>query len=378
MVRTIKTYLLLVTFLFWGTCIGQKKQSVDSLIKVSTLEIYDNPERVIELGNRIASDSLYDIDTRIKALLMVSKAYSSKRDYQSSLSYALKAKSLMPKTNNALIHINIADRIAIQYHQLGIFDKAIEALNESEKLSLKYPVKDSVYLSLGTNYAIRGFIYREQLNCEIAIGYFNRSISEFQKVNNSSVLTNRSIVIYNKGNCYILLSDYNQAKANFIESIALADKVGAQSLKAFSLKGFAEVLTLEGDYNQAIENLEKAREISEQVGDLILNREIFKGLSHNFLALNDLEKYQLYNKKFLELELQIKESERASISSSIEDSNLTLKKAFDQKKPKYIYMVFGVMLLVFIIFVLLFFNEKNTRKRVKTLLKEIEKLQNTK
>jgi|SRR5690554_2118240 len=367
-----KMYLFFVVFLFSSMCIGQKKQSVDSLIRVGTIEIYDNPEKAIRSGMQIASDPLYDVDSRIKALLMISNAYSSKRNYQSSLVYALKAKSLIPETNNLLIHISIFDRIAVQYHQLGVFDKAIEALNESEKMCFKYPVKDSIYASLGINYAIRGFIYREQLNCEIALGYFNRSLSEFQKTNSFSAKTNQSIVIYNKANCYVLLGDYQQAKTHFSESIALADKGGAQSLKAFSLKGFAEVLTLEGSYNKAIEILKEAQEISEQVGDLILNRELYRGFSHNFLALNNLEKYQLYNKKFLDLNLQIKESERGSVSNSIENSHLSFKKTFEQKKSQYLYMTSGVILFAFLLLLFLFFHRKTTRKKVKTLLDEIQ------
>lgn len=370
-----KMYLLFVMLLLSSICIGQRIQSVDSLIRIGTVEIYDNPEKAIKLGMKIASDSLYDVDSRVKALLMISNAYSSKRDYQSSLAYALKAKSLVPKTNNQLIHISVFDRIAVQYHQLGIFDKAIKALNESEKMCFKYPIKDSVYASLGINYAIRGFIYREQLNCEIALGYFNRSLSEFEKASTISANSNQSIVIYNKANCYVLLGDYQQAKAHFLESIALADKGGAQSLKAFSLKGFAEVLTLEGSYNKAIETLKEAQEISEQVGDLILNRELYRGFSNNYLAINDLEKYQLYNKKFLDLNLQIKESERGSVSNSIENSHLSFKMAFEQKKTQYLYMILGVIILMFLILLFLFFRRKTTREKTKSLLSQIQMLQ---
>lgn len=372
--KVLNKYVLF--FLLCTVCYSQPKQSVDSLIRASTIEIYENPEKVIESGIKIVSDSLYDIDTRIKALLMISSAYSSKREYQSSLNYALKAKTLLSKTNNPLMRINVLDRIAVQYHQLGIFDKAIETLNESEKLCINYPVKDSIYASLGINYAIRGFIYREQLNCEIALGYFNRSISEFQKVKSSSVQVNQSIVIYNKANCYVLLADYKKAKDKFIESISLAEQMEARSLKAFALKGYAEVLTLEGQYSEAIKTLEEAQQISIQVGDLILNREIFRGLSHNFLAINELEQYQLYNKKFLELDLQIKESERASVSSSIEDSNFNFKNGFEQKKAEYIYMISGVVLLIVLTLIVCYFNKTNTQKRVNRFLEKIKEAQN--
>lgn len=365
--------IIFVLFLYGAPLvIAQKSQSFEDLIKIGTLEVYDNPKKAISIGSQIAFDSLNNIDQRIKGMLLISKAYSSKRDYQSSLSYAIKAKELLTRTNDPLIHISVIDRIAIQYHQLGIFDKALDALNESEKLSLSYPIKDSVHLSLGNNYAVRGFIYRDQLNCEIALGYFNKSISEYKKIDNSSIKANWSIVLYNKGNCHILLSDYQKAKENLIQSVRLADEISAQSLRAFAQKGLAEVLTLEGKYEEAILVLEEAKKSSDKVGDLVLNRGIYRGLSQNYLALNNWEKYQEFNSLHLELQLTIKESERTTISNSINDSVHNYRTSFEQKKPTYLYGIFGMILACIMVVFSIYLSERNTKKRIKTLLQKIK------
>ncbi|MFA7445202.1 MAG: tetratricopeptide repeat protein [Flavobacteriaceae bacterium] len=354
-----RTYsLVFITFFAWN---------------LGAQSIYEAPDKVIEKGNRMLENP--DVTTRIEGLILISRAYSSKRDYQKSLEYALEAKSLLSKTDNVLSYIKVMDRIAIQYEQLGIYDKAFETLNEYESLCLEYPVADSVRRYLGNNYLVRGFVYKNQLNCEIAIGYFNKSISEYLKINTKQINANLSIATYNKGNCYIMLSDYQEAKANFTESADFADKVLAKSLKAFAYKGLAEVYTLEGSYTQAIELLDHALEISDNVGDLVLNRGIYEGLSQSYLAIDNMEKYQLYNAKFAETQDEIRTSERQSVDDSIRVYEETLQTQLQQDKPRFVYGVTAVLLGCFLLLGLIVFNEKRTRKKVNSLQKQIEILQ---
>lgn len=359
MKRFFKIYY--IVFIIFYTC------------NLQAQSIYGDPDKVIESGSRMLENP--DINKKIEGLIMISRAYSSKRDYQKSLEFALEAKSLLSKTDDVLSYIKVMDRIAIQYEQLGIYDKAIETLDEYESLCLKYPVGDSVRRYLGNNYMVRGFVYKNQLNCEIAIGYFNKSISEYQKINNTRIHTNLSIATYNKGNCYLLLSDYQAAKINFTQSAEYADKVLAKSLKAFAYKGLAEVYTLEGNYTEAITLLDDALEISNNVGDLVLNRGIFEGLSQNYLAIDNMENYQIYLTKFIQTQEEIRTSERQSVDDSIKVFSETLQAQLEQEKPRFTSIISVVILGCILLLVLLVFNEKRTRKRLDLLQKQIETLQ---
>lgn len=106
--------------------------------------MYENPEKVISTGLKIIQLSKNNIDLKIKAYKLVSDGYSSKREYQKSLKYLIKALELLPKSEDKLLKISIDTKAGIQYHQLNIYQSAITYLDRAEKMCLEYPVKDSV------------------------------------------------------------------------------------------------------------------------------------------------------------------------------------------------------------------------------------------
>lgn len=367
-------FLISIFFIAKSNCFGQDEKKFDSIIKATVVEMYVNPDKVIKIGKNIVSKST-DVNTKIKAYKLISDGYSSKRDYQKSLEYVIKANNLISQSDDKLLKILITNKVGIQYHQLKIFDKSIQYLDESEKLCLEYPTRDSVRLLLGTNYTVRGFIYKEKLNCDIAIAFFDKGINELKQSKEEDTKSGKlSIAKYNKGNCYILLSEYDLAIKSFEEAIFDAKKTNALSLQAFALKGLAQVYTLEGKYNQAISFLKEAEGISSDVNDLVLNQEIYKGLSENYLAKNDMEKYKISQVKYLQTQQRLKESERKSISDLITEKEKEINTKIENDNPSY-YMGFIIFLCLIgiIIFVLYY---KKSKLEIEKLDKDIKLLQN--
>src|SRR5690625_7273517 len=94
---------------------------------------------------------------------------------------------------------------------------------------------------MGNSYAIRGFVYRNQLSCDVANDYFNRALHAYSIYDDERSKGNQSVVAYNKGNCFLSLNQLDSAKVNFVLSENLAIKNRAKSLQSFALKGLAEV-----------------------------------------------------------------------------------------------------------------------------------------
>lgn len=353
-------------------------QDIDSILKASTVKIYDNPNESIDLGLSIFENTDYSIKIRTRALMLVSLAYTSKRDYQKALEYIVKADEFSKDLNNKVLQIQILFRTGILYQQLKIFDKSIDYLEKTEQMALLYPVKDSVGKYLANSYTVKGFIYKDNLNCDIALEFFEKGIREYKKLKNIEINTNLSIVYYNQGNCHTLLSEYEKAKTSFNQSITHAKLENANSLIAFAKKGLAEVYTNEGNYAEAVQLLETALETSKGVGDLILNSSIYNGLFENHLALNNWENYQKYYDLYSQTQLEIKTSERNSVSDSLdkneteqEEKLATLHKQFKQKIIWAVVIILGVIILVI-------FLERKNRKSIKTLKNKIKNLQNQK
>ncbi|WP_218141450.1 tetratricopeptide repeat protein [Flavobacterium terrigena] len=357
---------------------AQSKKNYDSIIKEGTALMYENPDKAIALGNQIIKEAKDNTDIKIKTYKLISDAYSSKRDYEKSILYVNKASQILHLSNDKLLKIIIYNKMGIQYEQLKIYDKSLQYLDQSEQLILEYPSKDSIHYYLGVNYVVRGFIYKEKLNCDIAIDFFDKGISSLLKSKSKSPNSPISIAKYNKGNCHLQMLEYSKAKENFLDAIKFAKKANANSLHAFALKGLAEVSTKEGKHAEAINFLNNAKQISAQVNDLVLNKQLYKGLAENYLALNNWDNYKKFHNLYLSTQKLIKENERKSISESLKEKKSELNLKFKNSLPKfylaYIAIFFTIILLVF---AFLYFI-KLKKKEISALQDQINTLQNLK
>ncbi|GHC60108.1 tetratricopeptide repeat protein [Ulvibacter litoralis] len=347
---------------------------LDSLINVAHLKVYEDPMSAIKMGEQIFNEASI-AKTKINALMLISNGYLSKREYEKSLEYSLKTREFFDEIDDPKVKISVLNNIGMQHQQLLIYDKAIENLDEALKWAEKVTHKDSIASILGTNYAIRGFIYREQMSCDIALNYFNKSISEFKKALKvkKTMNANLSILNYNKGNCELQVSQIDSARVNFNKSIKYAKVINANSLYAFAKKGLSEVYTIEGNYNQAINELNEALKVSDSVGDLVLDQGIYKNLSDNYLAINNQAQYQLYFGKYSKTQKQIRKKERSTINSSITSLLEETKLQINQKKKEL--QKLQIVLLILIVFSLLFLSNRiiKSRKNYKKALKNLEK-----
>ncbi|REE25083.1 tetratricopeptide repeat protein [Winogradskyella pacifica] len=356
----------------------QQTSEIDSIIERGHERVYENPDESIELALSIYENSEYTVKTKVKALMLVSLAYTSKRNYQKALESIVKADELSKTLDDTVLQIEILFKTGILYQQLKIFDKSIEYLEKTEKMALLYPDREAVSKYIANSYTVKGFIYKDNLNCDIALEFFDRGIAEYQNVKNEEVNTNLSIVYYNKGNCYTILSEYEKAKESFNKSITYAKLAKANSLIAFAKKGLAAVFTVEGEYQTAISSLEAALKQSKDVGDIVLNSSIYKGLMENYLALNQWANYQKYYELYANSQLDIKIAERNSVSDSLgENENQRNESLINlQKQTSNRFKIF--LLLVIAIFVSVFFIDRKNRKTIALLQNKIETLQNQK
>ena len=331
---------------FFISQIGYSQKEVDSILKIANKQIYENPDEAIALSQEALKNTTITVRNKINSLLTISTAYSSKRDYEKASEYVVQINELIPKLNDEVQKMNILNRIAAHYQELQIYDKALEYLDESLVLIEKYPIQDSVQTYLGYNSILRGFIYREQTNCDIALKYFDDAIKAYIKTTRRQPVMNAnlSICFYNKGNCLLALNKIEQAKENYLKAIEYAKIIDAKSLIAFGKKGLAEAESVQGNYKEALSLLNDALTISKDVGDVVLNRGIYEGLANNYLALGDWENYKIYQEKYLAIKKANKISERKTINQSL--INLTENKA---KEIEQLRSFFRPVQIIFII-----------------------------
>lgn len=367
------TYICLVIGFISLVVTGQQKEQV-SIIDYAYKLVYENPDKAIEVALAFYNDPETTVNYKVNALLCISTAYTSKRDYEKSLEYIIAGTKYFADIKDEKIKINMLNKIAGQYQNLKIYDKAIEYLDESLIIIEKYPRQDSIQVFLGYNYILRGFIYREQMSCEIALKFFDKAIEAYDKtlVDNPIMNTNVSVAYYNKGNCHLILDKIEAAETSFTLSMAHAERIGTPSLIAFAQKGLAEVKTRQGYYDEAITILKIALNSAENVGDLILNRGLYDGLSNSYLAINDWENYAVTRAKFLELQQETKNSERNSINQSLLNITQERAKEIEQFQRVYDPIQYGLIGLIIVACFLLIRFVYLSEKRLKSLEKQLK------
>ncbi len=352
---------------------SQDSLSANSILVRADVLVYENPNLAIQSALKVYNEPSVSAANKINALTIISRSYTALRQNQKALDYILKANELVDETNDAYQKINIYNIIGNQYQQLKIYDKAINYLDKSLALSNSYSEKDSIPKLLAYNYATRGFIYREQLSCEVAITYFDRAITEFKKTLRYKMMNaNVSIIYYNRGNCYITLGNYNSAKQDFETSIEYANQVEAKSLIAFAQKGLAEVLTLQGNFTKAIATLNNALEISENAGDLVLHQGLYNAISKNYLAIGDLDNYKNFQQKYTSTQNAIAKNESKTIDRSI----VNLAKIAVHKRTKieqtYFWILVSVSILILLIIFIIIRDFFKFEKKIKRLTQSLK------
>lgn len=372
--HTYRKFALLIAAICCCLFVLKAGSNENLLFDSAAVYVYDNPEKAIEIAEQLITQNSERPEIQIRALMILTNAFATKRDYQHSLEAALRAKELVASLKNPVLEFGILIKLAAQYHSLGVNGKALQVLDESDKLFESVKNKDSLLFDMGSNYAIKGFIYSGQLGCDIAIDYFDKAIgfytSSLEKQQKISL--NTSVVLYNKGNCQISLNRLDSALAHFNESRRLVSHIDANTLQAFPMKGIAEVYTLEGKHEAAIEVLFDANTIAGGAGDLELNAGIYKGLADNYLALHQWEDYLYYDRLHSETLQELKISERNTINNILQlykDEISTKEKIAGWK---FMVIILGVGIIFLWLIYAIISSEISFTKKLSTLKSQIE------
>ncbi|SEV96745.1 Tetratricopeptide repeat-containing protein [Chryseobacterium wanjuense] len=367
--------LILLLFLGFQNSFSGQKISDDSLMKKAQLEIYDNPEKAINIGKSLLKKEK-DVKKLIAIYLLLSTANIAKRDFDISLKYILKAKELAQKTNDPKTQTTVLVSVAIQYQQMELFSKSLETLDEADQYLSKLPddTREKHFETARIN-AIRGMIYKSQSNSEIALEKFLKSVEHFEKIGQKkSTYANMSVVYYNIGYCYLNLNQNDKAEQAFLQSIHYAQENQAKSLEAFALKGMSELYKQKREHQMALNLLIKAENLCKNTGDLILNEGIYKEMADNYLAMGNQNLYQVYNKKYFEMHFQRTQNELNSINQSIDNHNKETFLKSEELKRRHYYLIASVIgfgtLVIAILLILIF----KIRKENKKYHKEIQQM----
>ncbi|MCD0479905.1 tetratricopeptide repeat protein [Chryseobacterium sp. LC2016-29] len=374
-------HVFLLLFLLCTVSVSGQKTPDDSLsiiIKKANQEIYNNPDNVIKIGEKLLKKEK-DTKKLIRIYLLLSTAGFAKRDFDESLKYIYKARELAKKTNDPKIQTSVLMTAAMQFQQMDLLSKSLETLDEVDKYLAELPEDLSLkHFETARSFALRGMIYKSQANPEIALQEFLIAIKNFKKVpDQKTTFYNQSIIYYNIGACYITINEPNEAQKAFQRSIDIARLIKANSLEAFALKGMSEIPKQKHQYQAALDLLLEAEKLSKNIGDLTLNEGIYKEMADNYLAMGKQNLYQIYSKKYLETRLKREQNELSSINHALDIHNLESQKKSKDMITRYHIFILATLLSGAFVFGLFFYFVLKIRKRNQRDQEEIKKLFNS-
>lgn len=373
----MKKLLFLFLFLFTGTVIFTAQKKSELLKKRASSLIYEQPDEAISMASELLKTEK-KVDEIADLYMMISNAYIAKKNNDSSLFYNLKAKNLITKTTLPTTKIKILNSVAVQYQQMELYEKALKSLDEAQEMTNQFSPKDTLYLyNSGFINNTRGIIYRNQANPDLALEKFNRAAQSFQKLRmDKKNGANLSITYYNMASCFMDLSQLQKAYTYFKEAEKYAKIFDDTILTAYNLKGQAEIFFLRNQYEESLKLLYSAEKLAEPFGDLVLNGEIYTLLANTNLALNQIEQFQLYNRKSQDIQKTLEHDELRSFDRYLNAQNLEQQEmtaAISKQFTLYNWtaIILSTLLLGFLTKKISDLNKKNRRR--KTLMETLTK-----
>ena len=364
------------TFCLPTNLLSQVKNNKAEIKKANDV-VYEDPNASIKIAFSLLKKEK-NTDEIANLYMIISNAYIAKRDVDSSLYFIMKTTNLI--NSDALIKtkIRILNSVAVQYHQMKLYDKSLETLDKAKEFYLQLPPDDTARnYNFQFNNLIRGMIYRSQSNPEMALEKFSEAVNYFKKLpkkkGNSS---NISVILYNMGYCYMELNQNAKGKYYFMEALKYGQLAGAKSIEAYALKGLAENLYVTGHYTESLNLLQKADYLAKSVGDLVLNEGIYKLMGGNYLALNHWEKYQFYSDRVLNLKQEKEKKDQKSLNRYMNLQTSETQEKINSASTKFIIyqvLLLGTSAISVFFLVRLFLRHKRNNKLLKN---KIEKLMN--
>ena len=348
---------------------------MDSLRDRAKSIIYEQPDETISIALKLLKSEKKS-DEIAHLYMLISNAYIAKRNNDSSFFYILKAADLIKTETSPLTKIRMLNSIAVQYQQMELYDKALETLDEAFQMTEKLTGKDRFFNS-GFIDAVRGMIYREQSNPDLALEKFKLADENFRQMHlDKKNAANISIIYYNIGYCYIDLSQFKNAFDYFEKSEKFAKTAQAKSLEAYALKGLGESLFLTQQYAESRKVLYRADELALPVGDLVLNEGIYKLLANNNLILNNFADFQKYNNKYLEVQKNLKQNELKSLNRYLDTQNAKEHEdsvAIGKRYLIYEWIVAFVSLLISVVFIKNIYGFYKSNRRQRKIIESLTK-----
>jgi len=332
---------------------SQSYEKIDSMIMQADMMIFNDPDSALEMSNKI--EPLAKNSDRLSSLLLVKGgAYSAKHLSADALKYGFEAYSIAEKSKDSTMMIKSLGFIGNQYYILQFGKKAINYLDKAEKLINMQPDIAAVHHINANIYFMKGLNYKDNLDSNFAIKYFDKAIQEYQKSEDPKrSIINMSIVEIQKAYCLMDINQLDDAEKLFLKVLQTTNKQKMTDIQSFTKIGLATLYDRKKEFVKANKLLMETQKEIGQTSNINMLVEVFDALSQNYLHQNNAEKYYYYSRKYAEITNQKELIDSQSISQLLKKTNENYSRENNLNERKFwLYLIFIIsfssLILIFL------------------------------
>lgn len=177
--------------------------------------------------------------------------------------------------------------------------------------------------------------------------------------------------IYNeKGFCFLEKNVLDSAKVAFETSLKYAVNGDYSLLNSESLSGLGRIHYLNKDYQKAEEKFNEVAKLIKTKNVENVNPIVFKFISDNYYALNDIENYTHYLNIYKQKTSSDISAKKKSVNEIIDKKTIQYKDE-QENNTKYWVVISILLVALFILLAVVIFQISRTKQKIKKLKEEI-------
>lgn len=334
--KAVGIFLIFISVLFCA-----QKPTEKTLAEIDRISL-ENPDSAIVLINRIESQ-LQNTNFKSRLLLSKGNAFSLKHLSSESLNSGFEAYEIAGKAKDSLMMINSLSFIGNQYYIIKMNSEALNYLTKAEKLIDRISGNKQLNYINANIFFVKGLIYKDKLDPNFALEYFNKAIDNYKKTDSEKSSYNMLITLIQKAYSLGDLNRVGEARKILELTIISSEKNNLKEVGNYAKIALATIATKSGDYEESNKILLEVEQKLDQKENSLMLLEIDEAMTSNYFLTKDLENYKVYSQKYEKSLLENEMKEAKSISDiSVVNNNLIEK----EKKESYRY--FLLFLLIFI------------------------------
>ncbi|WP_312768262.1 hypothetical protein [Epilithonimonas sp.] len=346
----------LLNILFLFVCLTAFAQTTENKqLKLATDLLFSNPEKSAKISEKAFAEAR-NYNDKIKALSKLVNAQMVLGDISQVINNSGLGIRLSKEKNDTINQIRFLSMLGNQYQQLNMNTDAKKNLDDAENLINTVHLPQSLLFITGNVYNVKGIVFKNELNCEFAVKYFNKALEVYNKLPYEKVVvTNKLLIDIQKAVCLEALGNSKEAESIY-RSILNGDTRGIGYNKYYASLGLADIYLKRKEYDAAYKILESVNINEFNHYDAELTSLFYKLKAQSSYWRNDSKSYLYYFEKYNQNNREILQSQNQTISrlENIYDKNFSEKSNSMWMRNLGILSIF----LIIFIFVVVFSHHK--------------------